>query len=180
MKKYFAKNNLVQSPRYVLVIEHDWGSGARCLLLIYRSTCCTDKSQSQREAVCLQPDSDACFSVFIWVWILGGACPCLNLLVVEWLMFLTVKTERFLKSHANNFESRIHKNSKRGLFKSRVNHFESWASLLPVVTKANTRSIEIRLLARFWMRLVHLGEKCRVEFNIWYGKRKREISMLPC
>lgn len=136
MKKYFAESNLLESPRYILVTEHEWGSGARCLLLIYGSACRTDKSQSQRGCVFTACGSDACSSVFILVWILGDACPCLNSMVVEWLVFLTVKTEKLFKSHANHFESHIHKNSKRGLLKSRVNHFESWASSFLAVTKA--------------------------------------------
>ena len=127
---WYSHQGIFRSQNVTEVQAHDacfWFTGARA----------AQTSLGVSERLCVYSrGSDACSSVFILLWILGGACPCLNSLVVEWLVFLTVKTERLFKSHANHFESHIHKNSKRGLFKSHVNHFESWASLFPAVTKA--------------------------------------------
>ena len=134
-------------------------------------------SESVRGCVFTDWGSDACSSVFILVWILGGACPCLNSLVVEWLVFLTDKTERLFESHANHFESHIHKNSKRGLFKSRVNHLESWASLFPAVTKAVLGLQRSGSWLTFGWDLYTWGTNA--EWNSTFGTKK-EKEKYPC
>lgn len=114
---------------YISVTVYDGGLEVRCLLLISRSTCLTHRTLSHREDVWLQPGSQrVVFCVGVGVRLAEGPPMPALAFFAEWLVFIKVEKERLFKSHANPFESRVHKSYTRNLFQSPANHLESCES----------------------------------------------------
>lgn len=122
-------------------------------------------SEPVRSHVVIAWDSDAWSSVFLLVWSLGGAYPCLNLLVVEWLMFLKVKKERLFKSHANHFESQVTKEGYLKVMLSILNLVHLWFQPSPKQYKVCRDPAVGQIVDKTRSTL---GRKCRVGLNIWY------------
>lgn len=122
-------------------------------------------SEPVRSHVVIAWHSDAWSSVFILVWSLGGAYPCLNSLVVEWLMFLKVKKERLFKSHANHFESQVTKEGYLKVMLTILNLVHLWFQPSPKQYKVCRDQAVGQIVDETWRTL---GRKCRVGLNIWY------------
>lgn len=65
-------------------------------------------------------------------------------------MFIKVEKERLFKSHANRFESHVHKSYKRNLFRSHANHLES-CEFLVLAAEACSGPLETGLSAELWV-----------------------------